>query len=373
MPDATALLQQVLAIWQEVLGRTRGELAPDSNFFLSGGDSLQLTRVLVRVGERLGVELDLRDVAQFSTPGKMARCCVAATRQTSSRIPARVPRGAAESVPDRFSCSEGQAALWLAEQVSGVALYNTAAVVHLTGDLQVPVLARALSFCLHRHEALNTRLEFDARSQRLASIVMPVPDVILDSVHLSPQEAFRYLRARAERPFDLASGPLWRFELVATGRDTWSLLLCLHHCITDGWSGSVLLRHLAEAYGALLVSPDWQPSGIEREFRGFCQQRPVAETELRWWREQLLEADQLASWPRTGSARWPFAMACEELELSDKLPSMQDGITPAALALAALRLALWDLTGLDELCIGMPASARTNSAQEESIGYSTLR
>lgn len=375
--NAEALLEPVRTIWREVLGLGRDEPAVDSNFFLHGGDSLQLTRVLVRVRERLGVELDLREPAQLSTPRKMADLCAAVaslpgvSRSWSRQVVSGTP------FPDCFPCTEGQSALWLAEQLSDASgLYNTAVVLHFSGNLQVPVLSRALTLLLRRHEVLRSRLRFDTDTQQLVAFIAPETNVQLQITTLAPHAAVHYLREFAARPFDLARGPLWRFELVTTGSQVWSLLLCLHHCVTDGWSGGVLLRHLAQAYNALLQRPDWEPAHSECEYRWFClQQTAAGQTGLRWWRERLAGADRLAGWPPTGDRCWPFAMAYEIQAMpASGLTLVQDaahasGVQLSALLLAALRLAVRTLSGIEELCIGMPMSVRDTSAQEEGVGY----
>jgi NRPS condensation-like uncharacterized protein/acyl carrier protein len=380
--NAEALLEPVRTIWREVLGLGPDEPAVDSNFFLQGGDSLQLTRVLVRVRERLGVELDLREPAQVSTPSKMADRCAAVASLHDASLHGAFRSGLRQvvsSMPltDCFPCAEGQSALWLAEQLSDTSgLYNTAVILHFSGNLQVPVLSRALTLLLRRHEVLRSRLRFDTDAQQLVAFIAPETSVQLHVTTVAPHTAAHHLRDLTARPFDLAKGPLWRFALVMTGSQAWSLLLCLHHCVTDGWSGGVLLRHLEQAYNALLLRPDWEPAQTEREYRRFClQQTTVAEGELHWWCERLKGADRLAGWPPTANRRWPFAMASEIQPMPvPGLTLAQDvahasGVQLSALLLAALRLAVRTLSGVEELCIGMPVNVRDTSAQEEGVGY----
>lgn len=377
-----SLLQSVLAIWCEVLDCSPGQLDADSNFFLLGGDSLQLIRVLNRVRERLQTTLALRDVAHFSTPRKMAACCAAGVNSgypAAARVqqaPAACGSGGLGEA-DRFAASAGQTALWLAEQLSdGCGLYNTAAILHLRGSLQVPVLAQALTALLRRHEVLRSRFHFEARAQKLFSVIAPLQEVRLEAVPAESRRARQQLRELAALPFDLARGPLWRFQLLATGKGNWSLLFCLHHCISDGWSGSVLLRELAQAYKGLLADPQWRFPAPECEFRNYCaQQEPMEAADLAWWRLRLAGADQLAGWPQTGGGRWPFALACVERPLPEsglagvQHAAQRTGINVSAFTLAAVHLALRELHGSAEACIGMPVNVRTSSAQENSVGY----
>ncbi len=371
------LLACVLDIWREVLAGEDDVLTADSNFFLSGGDSLQLMRVLVRVRERLGTDLPLHEAARFSTPARMAACCAAGSHKASRIEQPRSHTIVKDQDSTRFPCTAGQVALWLAEQGSeATGLYNTAVVVRLTGDLHVPVLARALELLLEQHEILRATLQFDTRERRLFARVGALVAPRLEPVRMSAGEVTARFCALASQPFDLAAGPLWRVQLALTGSCAWALLICVHHCITDGWSGGVLLRHLAAAYNALLVDERWQLPERDREFRHFClQQRMLPREELDWWRTRLHGADRLPAWPCTGVQRWPFAMACTELVLDQQLLVAVHAARRAAqvefsaFLMAALRLAVHALAGIDELCIGMPVSLRNTSAQEEGIGY----
>jgi len=59
-------------------------------------------------------------------------------------------------------------------------------------------------------------------------------------------------RARIEadyrRPFDLASGPVWRSSLFSSGPTEHVLLITAHHIAVDGWSLLLLLDELRRLY-----------------------------------------------------------------------------------------------------------------------------
>ncbi|MGV3592676.1 MAG: condensation domain-containing protein [Gammaproteobacteria bacterium] len=371
-------------------------LGEDSNFFLCGGDSLDLMRVLARVRERFGVELDLREASRISTPRRMAECCLI-SRSPDVRVsvpPAITARsgfagrpavhhesenvGTPErmGIPASFPCSAGQQSLWLAEQLGDGGVYNTAVIIHFTGTLQVPVLARAASLLQYRHEVLRSSLRYDAQARQLLTHVAAPHEVVLDSEPVRPNDAREVLVEAAAQPFDLAHGPLWRFRLLQASRRRWVFLFGLHHAVTDGWSGSVLLRNLADGYRTLLNDRAWQPRCIDTEFRRWSgQHHCVSEADMDWWRVQLAGADRLPSWPRVGGARWPFTMGCETRVLPRQVyVGVQHALRlqqlrPVALFLAALRLALKELAGIDELCIGVPVNLRNGSAQDAAVGY----
>jgi non-ribosomal peptide synthetase component F len=68
---ARAVLEELLeAIWGELLGREVGR--ERINFFELGGDPLLATRMLGRVREVFGVEVELRELFERPTPGGLA-------------------------------------------------------------------------------------------------------------------------------------------------------------------------------------------------------------------------------------------------------------------------------------------------------------
>ncbi|GAA1162421.1 acyl carrier protein [Kitasatospora gansuensis] len=79
--DATADVEaadveSVVAIFRRVLEST--EVAPDSDFFLLGGDSLIATRVLSAIARGHGVELTFDDFVLAPTPQGLAEQIAAA-------------------------------------------------------------------------------------------------------------------------------------------------------------------------------------------------------------------------------------------------------------------------------------------------------
>ncbi|MBV8685290.1 MAG: non-ribosomal peptide synthetase [Alphaproteobacteria bacterium] len=64
--------ERLVEILEEVLGRGRGHVGVDDNFFLLGGHSLLGTQVVLRAGEAFGIDLTLRDLFQAPTVRQLA-------------------------------------------------------------------------------------------------------------------------------------------------------------------------------------------------------------------------------------------------------------------------------------------------------------
>ncbi|AXL87387.1 hypothetical protein C4J65_02960 [Streptomyces sp. CB09001] len=57
--------ESLLAIWEDVLGRS--DIGIEDDFFVLGGNSLHLIRLVSRLSEHLGVDLPLQFVHEYST------------------------------------------------------------------------------------------------------------------------------------------------------------------------------------------------------------------------------------------------------------------------------------------------------------------
>ena len=60
----------------------------------------------------------------------------------------------------------------------------------------------------------------------------------------------RTTASEAQRPFDLSAGSLWRGMLLRRGPERHTLLLTMHHVVSDGWSLGVFVRELGALYDA---------------------------------------------------------------------------------------------------------------------------
>ncbi|MFD4205263.1 condensation domain-containing protein, partial [Micromonospora tulbaghiae] len=150
-----------------------------------------------------------------------------------------------------------QEGLWFLDRLDpGQTVYNVPFALRLRGELDVAALRSGLRLLTVRHEALRTRFTTAADgSPRLlidpAGDGPDLPVIDLSTAHDPFTEAVRHADTEAQRPFDLATGPLLRAALLRLNTDDHVLLLSLHHAVTDGWSVSILTHELSEAYQAL--------------------------------------------------------------------------------------------------------------------------
>lgn len=241
--------ETVRRIWQDVLGLSR-PVADDEDFFALGGHSMLATRLMSRIGAKLGTALAVDLIFTHS---------VFAEFLTALR--ASVDAGAEASVPVARGRASGPVSLQQEEllrvetalgpsPINNVVMAASMDGVGAGSDAVRPdVLRRALQAVVNRHPAL--RLGFRGGEQVIGP-PLAVSEVDFEVVDGARDRAAVRAAVRLAhlRPFDLEHGTPLRAQLFRRP-DGDLLVLHLHHLCVDGHSQSVLLDDLSAAYGAV--------------------------------------------------------------------------------------------------------------------------
>src|SRR3954463_8906898 len=192
--------------------------------------------------------------------------------------------------------SFAQQRLWFLDQLDpNNPLFNVPVALRLSGTLDVPALQRSLGEILRRHESLRTT--FPTEGGQPVQVVSPESSFHLPVVPAAEEEARQRASQEAQKPFDLARGPLVRGSLLRLGEREHVLLLTMHHIVSDGWSLGILIRELAALYGGSPL-PElrfqyadyaaWQRQWLRGE---------ALESQLAYWKQQLQGAPQALGLP----------------------------------------------------------------------------
>jgi amino acid adenylation domain-containing protein len=385
------LLELLAGIWAEVLGREELPGAHD-NFFELGGHSLLATRVVSRVRAALGIELPLR--ALFAAPTVSALAAVVAeqraarqgTTEAAPLAPPIEPLAERSDLPLSFA----QQRLWLLDRLEpGSPVYNLPLSYLVHGPLDPASLERTLGEVARRHEILRTT--FAVAGSGEPRLVVAPSDLFsllrVDLAGLPPParagEAERLTAEEAWRPFDLATGPLFRAALIVTGATEHRFLMAMHHVVTDGWSINVLLGELSVLYQAFAAGLPSPLPELAVQYADFAvwQRRwlegPVLEAQLAYWRRQLAGAPEALEVP-TDRPR-PAVETSRGATLSTPLPpvlaagvrtlSRRQGATLFMVLLSGFAALLERTTGEPDLLLGSPIAGRGRAEVEGLIGF----
>ena len=374
--------EELLAqIWAHVLGVQR--VGIHDNFFQLGGHSLLATQVVSRIREAFKVEMPLRHLFETPTVAGLAER-IDAHDGAALQGPPIVPVPRDSELPLSFA----QQRLWFIDQLEPGSVYNFPAAVRLKGQLNVAALKLSLNEIVKRHESLRTTFTtVDGRPVQVIAphLTMALPILDLRELPETEREAEvqRLATNEAQRPFDLAEGPLVRATVLRLGENEHVGLLTMHHIVTDGWSAGILIREMAILYDAFRSDRPASLPEMPVQYADFAHwQRnwlagEVLETQLSYWKEQLLGAPPLLELPtdHPRPAIQTFHGAHQSILLTpivgDRLKALsrQEGVTLFMTMLAAFQVLLQGYSNQDDLVIGTPIANRNRLETEGLIGF----
>ena len=383
-PPRTDVETRVAQIFTECTGIER--VGIDDNFFELGGDSLLFTRLLSRVSVMFQREFSIQELFEAPSVAGIARLLESPTQPAVVKAE---PTLSLISKDTPVPLSYSQQRLWFLDQFDPRSFaYNLFAAFRLKGDLNVAALEQSFNAIIRRHEILRT--VFQSENGNPIQVILPNLAIKMPLVDLRAiaSEAARWTEARrmfteeAQRPFDLATGPLVRITLLQLADDEYILLRAIHHIVCDGWSVGVLFHELSEIYEALSTGQPSPLADLPTQYGDYAKwqrqwfQDERLESQLSYWKEQL---DNIATLqlptdrPRRTAqairgARRYFAFS-DALSTELKKLSHEHGATPFMTLLAAFQTLLHRYSNQTDVVIGSPVAGRTRKEFDELIGF----
>jgi len=383
--------EEVLAgIWSEILGLK--QVGIFDNFFELGGHSLLATQVISRVRECFSVDLRVRRLFESPTVAELGQLIDPTCRNTSEIKASGIERvSARENLPLSFA----QARLWFITQLQpDSAAYNIPVAYRLTGTLNVVALEQSLGEIVQRHESLRTA--FAAVNGQPVQVIHNSQTLLLPIVELQDlptelrrAEAERLATESAGQPFNLATGPLWRVQLLRLTTEDHLLLFTIHHIVFDEWSLNVFLQELAALYEAFSTKKPSSLSELPIQFADFAHwQRQwlqsvgtdghsPLQTQIDYWKQQLANSPPVLELPtdRPRPSVITYSGRRQYLELPQSLTealitlSQRSGVTLYMTLLAAFKTLLYRYSGQSDMIVGSPIAGRNRSETEDLIGF----
>lgn len=297
---------------------------------------------------------------------------------------ARQPDG-----PNVFSMSFAQERLWFLDQFAPRnPLYNISGSLQLNGALQVHALEQSLNEIARRHEILRTGLTLHGTEPvQVINAPARLRFPLLDLRGLSAccrNERLRALQKRESlRPFALAEKPLLRVVLVQLENDRHSLLLTMHHVISDGWSLRLFVEELAGHYKAFSHGIPSSLSELPIQYADYAawQRKSLAgeklDQQLAYWKRQLAESPTLLNLPldharpRVQSFRGAersFTLPADLIASLMRLAQSEDA-TMFMTVLAGFQILLYRFSGQSDILTGIPIANRNRSEVERLLGF----
>jgi len=360
---ANEVEKQLLAIWQEILGKA--EISTDDSFHLIGGSSLSIMRLIARIFTQFKVRITLNDLFQSMTIQSQSALVKKAVRDNSMRIEKAVEK-------KLYALSSAQQRMYFNHTLSPEATaYNMPVVYAIKGTADADKLEKAIIDLANRHEILRTTfvvnegIPYQVVKEEALFFMERIKAPDIDTA----VSAF-------VRPFDLHTGPLFRVALVKDDAGKEWLLFDIHHIACDGISQTILFSDFLSLYEGVSLKPlniqykdyaEWENAYItsadyetHKKFwvQQFCD--PVPSMEL-----PVLQQEQVLTAGEGGRVHFRV----EAGFIKEELRSMAgEGVTEFALLYTYFLLFMVQLTGQDDLVIGIVTSGRDRQQLEDIAG-----
>lgn len=359
-------------LWEELLGVS--VQGPDADFQTLGGNSLQAVRLQGRITTHFGLEPDLEWVFALPRLADMASALDAlGQRDVPDQTEAVLAGSQAPALPQ-------QQQLHLLEDVSDAGpAYNICLRLDFQQALRPDTLASAMGQLARRHASLRTTFVWS--EDGLDQLIATEPtSAIAPECLIQDDNSQAVLDDFARRPFTQDTGPLWRVGMMDQEEAGTTLVLVLHHIISDAWSAEIMVRDLLDAYQRVALDCEPLPF-LKRDFTHHAVWTASADVArqdaLAFWVKTATDMPELTAIP--GEYPRPVAKSYEGARASRSLPAdllaalhaqaAQQRTSPFQMILAAI--ATYTATALKRrnVVIGTVSAGRSRPGMDKPIGF----
>ncbi|GGJ30274.1 hypothetical protein GCM10010121_047010 [Streptomyces brasiliensis] len=340
-----------------------------------GLDSLMLVRLRNSFARELGVELPAADVFSASDIRGLAGALAAALPERAA-VAAQEQVAAVQEVPEtelRPATRDVVRLLRSAQPGMPAAAHGVGLAVRLTEPVTHETLAGILDRLARRHAALRTAIVTGPDGARQLRVERDVTRPLLRRTTVGDEiDPAGRLRQLLEPPFDLASAPLWRFELIDGGRAGQILVYGAHHAVSDLQS---LLLVAAEIDAELSGTP-LDDTTTNRDIDLLIEAQQGGEGAGTEWHDSFHGSERLdltlaRPRPETRSYRAGTVTVTVPDGLMERIATAASGlgVTPAAFCLGTLTVLLARKRERERFVLAVPVDTRIHADAFGAVGF----
>lgn len=360
----TNLVHETIAA---ILGHTQFTRA--TNLMRAGLASLSAIRLAALLDERFGAAPAVKEIMAEPTPLGIENALIRALLK--SREAPTTAQAASASSDTSWPLAANQLGIYFdCMKRPDTLAYNVPFKLEFPSDIDPFRLAEALQTVISAHAALDVRLETEGGSVRAVPLKsnMDIPCFNLYTAELKNR------CASFVRPFDLFAGPLWRAEIICTDKNV-ILLWDAHHLVFDGTSLDILLYSLAATYAAGSLPQNLCEKLSMRDWaleEAAAANGPQQNNDREWVAtlfQNFEAASQIAPDLPPVETRGKLAESLHNLEeAAIESFCKNNGVTAAALCLAAASYAICRWTQGHEAWLSAISSGRSNPRLRNTVG-----
>ena len=305
------------------------------NFFDIGGDSLKSIE-LVSVLEDKGYTVIVKSIFEAKDIQSLAKELTVKTEKDETvQYDSVMPATAA------------QMRIYTAQIMSPDSLHYNLLAAFKVDELDANKLEESIYKLIVRHESLRT--SFENRDGQIVQIINEPTTIKVEKLDSDDESLFN-------TPFDLSKAPL-----LKVGYYDNTVMLVIHHIITDGESMTVLCKELNELYMGREL-----PETVQ--YGEFAVTDSYTKENEKYWlnvfSEETTELQLPLDYQRPDKQTFEGSHIYEQIDISthnkiaDKCKAL--GITPYAYYMACYNVLLSKFSGNEDICVGMPISGRSS-------------
>jgi len=265
-------------------------------------------------------------------------------------------------------------------------------VMRCTGEILTDALLRSVKFLVERHDVLNSHIETVDGNLYLAcnaqiSVAFRETTIAGETVQDSEDAAYRIANDLVWEEYDLDNGPLYRVFLIRLSAVEYILGVALHHAIGDLISIGIMFQELFSIYCSVVSGTALRVTPIRLRYMDYLASMEswsvsaACEEHLRYWKYKLKSTpvtDLLPDGKRPLNGKVSESIAEMKLlldaETSSDLKKIagQFKTTLFVVLLAIYKIALWRMTGQDELVVVALHAGRLSAGFQNAIGNFAL-
>ena len=246
-------------------------------------------------------------------------------------------------------------------------LYNVPYCIKFQKDIDTTALAEAIRTLVKAHPQMT--VHFGNGEEGIVQTVDLEKVVKIPEKQMSEEELTPY-KQDFVKPFDLGTGPLYRFEIVTTEKQTY-LLMDVHHLVFDGGSVDIFLQQLCSMMNGETIEDEDQSYAayvtVEKDAEGGEDYLAAKE----FFKDRLAAVEAAAEvrpdLPNPVKGTIGKAISVLDIEAIESF-CRSNNITPAHLILSAIYYSLSRFANSEQVCMTTVSSGRSNLHIRNTVG-----
>lgn len=279
---------------------------------------------------------------------------------------------------ERYSLTFPQQNIWLEDRLYGNSKVNLiTGIININKGLNIEYCKKAINNIIKSNDAMRIHLYINDNKpyQKVEEYLYNNIEVIKIENEENKNE---YINKFKSEDIDIQNDKLYSFKILDYGNEKGSILLKMHHIISDAWSYSKIIEQFVKNYELLEktgnVTEDEVPSYISyinstEEYKNSEKYKKDEE----FWKEYLDGISSKVSIKdntrkiENSSSRYNVKL---NKEINDKIISYckNNKISPYVMFLTALSTYMYRITEKNDIVIGTPSLNRSNFKEKQMIG-----